>query len=209
MKPILIGIAGGSCSGKTSIARSLKSTFEKCNSVVIIKEDDYYKSQDHLPMEVRVKTNYDHPFAFDHDLLIEQIDLLLDRVSIDKPIYDYVNHTRSKETELILPSDVIVLEGLFVLENEELRKRLDIKIFVETPADIRFIRRLIRDVEERGRTLDSIVTQYTNTVREMHGQFIEPSKKFADVIIPEGGKNEVAIDLLTTKISSIIERNML
>ncbi|RRC94235.1 uridine kinase [Erysipelotrichaceae bacterium OH741_COT-311] len=209
MKPIVIGIAGGTCSGKTSIALRLKKTFESNASVVIIKEDDYYKNQDHLTMEERVKTNYDHPYAFDRDLMIQQLDLLINRVGIEKPIYDYVNHTRSKEIEKVFPSDVIVLEGLFVLENEEILKRLDIKIFVDTPSDIRFIRRLLRDTKERGRTIDSIVTQYIDTVRIMHEQFVEPSKRNADIIIPEGSKNEVAIDLLTTKISSIISQNVL
>lgn len=208
-KPIIIGIAGGSASGKTSISKKLFETFEKSNSVVIIKEDDYYKNQDHLPMSERVKTNYDHPFAFDHELLIEQLHMLINGDDIEKPIYDYVNHTRSCETEKIAHSDVIILEGLFVLESKEIRDLLDIKVFVDTPSDVRFIRRLLRDVNERGRTLDSVVNQYLSTVREMHEQFIEPSKRFADVIIPEGGKNYVAIDLLVTKISSIIEKNMI
>lgn len=207
-KPIIIGIAGGSASGKTSISRKLYQTFEKTNSVVIIKEDDYYKNQDHLPMSERIKTNYDHPFAFDHQLLIEHLNVLINGGTIEKPTYDYVNHTRSKVTEIIKYSDVIILEGLFVLESKEIRDLLDIKVFVDTPSDVRFIRRLLRDVKERERTLDSVVNQYMSTVREMHEQFIEPSKKFADVIIPEGGKNYVAIDLLVTKISSIIAENM-
>lgn len=208
-KPIIIGIAGGSASGKTSISRKLFETFEKTNSVVIIKEDDYYKNQDHLPMSERIKTNYDHPFAFDHQLLIEHLNVLINGGTIEKPTYDYVNHTRSKVTEVIKYSDVIILEGLFVLESKEIRDLLDIKVFVDTPSDVRFIRRLLRDVKERERTLDSVVNQYMSTVREMHEQFIEPSKKFADVIIPEGGKNYVAIDLLVTKISSIIAENMI
>ncbi|MDD6004662.1 MAG: uridine kinase [Firmicutes bacterium] len=208
-KPIIIGIAGGSASGKTSISRKLFETFEKTNSVVIIKEDDYYKNQDYLPMSERIKTNYDHPFAFDHQLLIEHLNVLINGGTIEKPTYDYVNHTRSKVTEVIKYSDVIILEGLFVLESKEIRDLLDIKVFVDTPSDVRFIRRLLRDVKERERTLDSVVNQYMSTVREMHEQFIEPSKKFADVIIPEGGKNYVAIDLLVTKISSIIAENMI
>lgn len=209
MKPVCIGIAGGSASGKTSIAKKLKKQFEETRSVVIIRLDDYYKDQTHLCMEERVKTNYDHPFAFDIDLLMEQISQLLNRKAIEKPIYDFVSHTRSQETEIIEPCDVIVLEGLFVLEDERIRSLLDIKIFVDTDADIRFIRRLIRDVEDRGRTLQSVITQYTTTVRVMHDLFIEPSKRYADVIVPEGGQNEVAIDLLNTKISSIIHQNML
>ena len=209
MKPLLIGIAGGSASGKTTIAQCLKAEFEQTRSVVIIREDDYYKDQSQKTMAERVKTNYDHPFAFDHALMIEQIDALLAGQSIEKPVYDFVQHTRSTVTEVIEPCDVVVLEGLFVLEEPELRKRLNIKVYVDTDADIRFIRRLLRDVEERGRTLQSVVNQYTETVRVMHEQFIEPSKRYADVIIPEGGSNVVAIDLLKTKISSIISPNML
>ena len=209
MKPLLIGIAGGSASGKTTIAQCLKAEFEQTRSVVIIREDDYYKDQSQKTMAERVKTNYDHPFAFDHALMIEQIDALLAGQAIEKPVYDFVQHTRSTVTEVIEPCDVVVLEGLFVLEEPELRKRLNIKVYVDTDADIRFIRRLLGDVEERGRTLQSVVNQYTETVRVMHEQFIEPSKRYADVIIPEGGSNVVAIDLLKTKISSIISPNML
>ena len=209
MKPLLIGIAGGSASGKTTIAQCLKAEFEQTRSVVIIREDDYYKDQSQKTMAERVKTNYDHPFAFDHALMIEQIDALLAGQAIEKPVYDFVQHTRSTVTEVIEPCDVVVLEGLFVLEEPELRKRLNIKVYVDTDADIRFIRRLLRDVEERGRTLQSVVNHYTETVRVMHEQFIEPSKRYADVIIPEGGSNVVAIDLLKTKISSIISPNML
>lgn len=208
-RPVIIGIAGGSASGKSSIAERLKREFENSNSVVIIRQDDYYKDQSHLTFEERVKTNYDHPFAFDNELLNQHLDDLVAGKPIRKPTYDYVNHTRSDIIEIIEPCDVIVLEGLFVLESEDLRNRLDIKIFVDTDADIRFIRRMIRDVKERGRKLDSIVEQYTTTVRVMHDLFIEPSKRYADVIVPEGGKNEVAIDLLTTKISSIIQDHML
>ncbi len=208
-KPVIIGIAGGSASGKTSIAKRLKKAFESSNSVYIIRQDDYYSDQSHMPFEQRLLTNYDHPFAFDNDLLVEHLDKLTNRVSVEKPTYDFINHTRSNDIELVEPSDVIVLEGLFVLEDARIRQRLDIKIYVDTPADIRFIRRLVRDVRDRGRTLDSVVHQYTTTVRLMHEQFIEPTKRYADVIVPEGGKNEVAIDLLTTKISSIIRENML
>ncbi len=208
MKPILIGIAGGSASGKSSIAQRLKEEFSLTNSVVIIRQDDYYKDQTHLSMEERVKTNYDHPFAFDNDLLIQHLHELMEGNSIEKPIYDYTVHNRSEVTETVKPCDVIVLEGLFVLESEKLRELLDMKIFVDTDADIRFIRRMVRDVKERGRSLDSVVSQYTTTVRVMHDLFIEPSKRYANLIIPEGGHNEVAIDLLTTKINSIIHQNV-
>lgn len=208
-KSVIIGIAGGSASGKTTVAQRLKKTFEKTNSVVIIRQDDYYKDQSNLSMPERIKTNYDHPLAFDNEFLVKQLDQLSSGNAIEKPMYDFVNHTRSLETEIVEPADVIVLEGLFVLENEFIRNRLDIKLFVDTEADIRFIRRLLRDVNERGRTLEHVITQYTTTVKIMHALFIEPSKRYADLIIPEGGKNEVAIDLLTTKISSIINHNML
>lgn len=208
-KTIIIGIAGGSASGKTSISKQLKEAYEDSKSVVIIRQDDYYKDQHDKTMEERVRTNYDHPLAFDNDLLVSQIKELMQGIAIEKPTYDFVEHTRSAVIEQIEPCDVLVLEGLFILEDEQLRELCDIKIFVDTDADIRFIRRLIRDVKKRGRTLDSVVDQYTSTVRDMHNLFIEPSKRYADIIIPEGGHNMVAIDLLITKISSIIKENML
>lgn len=207
-RPLLIGIAGGSASGKTSLAKRIYELFEKSNSVIIIKEDDYYKEQSDVPLSERAKVNYDHPFAFDHDLLIAQLQELYDGNTIQKPTYDYAVHNRSKEVEIIHPCDVIIIEGLFVLENTKLRNMLDIKLFVDTPADVRFIRRLIRDVNERERTLQSVVTQYLNTVRIMHEEFVEPSKKYADLIIPEGGKNDVAIDIIASKISSILNQKM-
>lgn len=208
-KSVIIGIAGGSASGKSSISRRLKERYENTNSVVIIRQDDYYKDQKNKTMEERVKTNYDHPFAFDNDLFVAQLKQLMAGVAIEKPVYDFVVHTRSEETEHIEPSDVIVIEGLFILEDEQLRDLCDIRIFVDTDDDIRFIRRLIRDVKKRGRTIDSVIEQYTTTVKVMHNTFIEPSRKYADIIIPEGGHNQVANDLLTTKISSIIQENML
>ncbi|MBQ9328403.1 MAG: uridine kinase [Solobacterium sp.] len=203
-KPILIGIAGGSASGKTSIAETIRDTFSDTRSVLIIRQDDYYKDQSSLKMEERVKTNYDHPFAFDNELLISHLKSLLAGVAVDKPTYDFKVHNRSEITEHLEPADVILLEGLFVLEDERLRDLEHIKVFVDTEADIRFIRRLVRDIKERGRELDNIVEQYTNTVRVMHNMFIEPSKRYADIIIPDGASNVVAIDLLTTKIASII-----
>lgn len=208
-KPIIIGIAGGSASGKTTISRKLKDQYSETKSVLIIRQDDYYKDQSDKPMEERVKTNYDHPFAFDNDLLLQHIKDLSEGRKIQKPTYDFVHHTRSDITETCYPCDVLILEGLFVLEEEPIRELLDMKIFVDTDADIRFIRRLIRDVKERGRDMDGVISQYVNTVRVMHNSFIEPSKRYADIIIPEGGKNTVAIDLLTTKISSIINHTML
>ncbi|MBR2685512.1 MAG: uridine kinase [Erysipelotrichaceae bacterium] len=204
-KPLIIGIAGGTASGKSTVAQSIYKKYAETKSVIIIKQDDYYKDQSHLTMEERIKTNYDHPLAFDNELLVKHLDMLRNGLPIEKPTYDFVNHTRSSVTEYIEPADVIILEGLFVLESEFIRDRLDIKIFVDTEADIRFIRRLKRDIEDRGRTLDGVITQYTTTVKVMHDLFIEPSKRYAHVIIPEGGNNTVAIDLLITKIDSIIE----
>ena len=203
-KSVVIGIAGGTASGKTSIAKKIVDAFDDTNSVVLIREDDYYKDQSHLTMEERVKTNYDHPLAFDHDLLIEHIKDLIAGKTIMKPTYDFTVHNRSNKTEIVNPADVIIVEGLFVLEDAKLRELLDIKIFIDTDADIRFIRRLKRDVRDRGRTIESVCDQYMNTVRVMHEAFVEPSKRKADVIIPEGSHNEVAMDLLLTKISSII-----
>ena len=203
-KPVIIGIAGGSASGKTSISRKLRDFFDDENTVTIIRMDDYYKDQSHMPFSERLKTNYDHPNAFDNDLLVKQIDELAEGKTIEKPTYDFVNHTRSTLTEFVHPCDVLILEGLFVLENPDILSRLDMKIYVDTDADIRFIRRLKRDVRDRGRTIESVCDQYMNTVRVMHEAFVEPSKKNADVIIPEGSHNLVAMDLLTTKISSII-----
>ena len=204
-RPVIIGVAGGSASGKTSVAKLLLNAFEDKKTVTIIRMDDYYKDQSHMVFSERLKTNYDHPNAFDTDLLVQQIDDLVAGKSIEKPTYDFVNHTRSQITEIVEPSDVLVLEGLFVLEEPEIYKRLDMRIFIDTDADIRFIRRLKRDVRDRGRTIESVCDQYMQTVRVMHEAFVEPSKRKADIIIPEGSHNSVAMDLLITKITSIIE----
>lgn len=205
-KPIIIGIAGGSASGKTTIAQMLYDSFEKTKSVTIIREDDYYKDQSHMAFEDRVKTNYDHPFAFDHDLMESQIKDLLNGIAINKPVYDFTVHNRSEKIEVIEPRDVIIIEGLFVLEEKCIRDLLDIKIYVDTPYDVRFIRRMTRDIKERARQLDNIINQWLNTVRIMHEEFVEPSKKYANIIIPEGANNKVAIDLLITKIDSILNQ---
>jgi uridine kinase len=204
-KPVVIGVAGGSGSGKTSVTKAIYESF-KGHSITMLQQDYYYKDQSDLPFEERLKTNYDHPLAFDNDLLIEHIEKLLRYEPIDKPVYDYSLHTRSKEIIEVEPKDVIILEGILVLEDERLRNLMDIKLFVDTDADIRIIRRMSRDIKERGRTLDSVIEQYTNVVRPMHNQFIEPTKRYADVIIPEGGQNHVAIDLMVTKIQTILEQ---
>ena len=206
--PLIIGITGGSGSGKTSVTNAISEVF-KNHSVVVIQQDYYYKDQSHLKFEERLNTNYDHPLAFDNDLLLEHIHNLLDNKAIEKPVYDYAKHTRSSETIKIEPKDVIILEGILVLEDERLRNMMNIKLFVDTDADLRIIRRILRDINERGRTVDSVVDQYLNVVRPMHNQFIEPTKRYADVIIPEGGQNEVAIDLMVTKIKTILETDVI
>lgn len=204
-KPVVIGVAGGSGSGKTSVTKAIYESF-KGHSILMIEQDYYYKDQSHLPMEERLKTNYDHPLAFDNDLLIDHIQKLLRHEAIDKPVYDYSVHTRSGEVIHVEPKDVIILEGILILEDERLRNLMDIKLYVDTDADLRIIRRLLRDIKERGRSLDSVIEQYVNVVRPMHNQFIEPTKRYANVIIPEGGHNHVAIDLMVTKIQTILEQ---
>ena len=204
-KPVIIGIAGGSASGKTSVAKKMYDYFKGKHTIKIIKLDDYYKDQSHLTIEKRVFTNYDHPFAFDMDLLVQHLYQLKSGQNIKKPIYYFKCHNRSNKIEVVEPRDVFILEGLFVLNEPRIRERCDILVYVDTDADVRFIRRLYRDMEERGRSLESVCDQYITTVRPMHEQFVEPSKKYAHIIIPEGGSNIVAIDLLITKICSIVE----
>jgi uridine kinase len=204
-KPVVIGVTGGSGSGKTSVTKAIYDFFQG-HSILMLEQDYYYKDQSHLPYDERLKTNYDHPLAFDTDLLIEHIQKLLRYETIEKPIYDYSIHTRSNESIHVEPKDVIILEGILVLEDERLRSLMDIKLYVDTDSDIRIIRRLLRDMKERGRTLDSVIEQYVNVVRPMHNQFIEPTKRYADIIIPEGGQNHVAIDLMVTKIQTILEQ---
>ncbi|MBO9130446.1 uridine kinase [Bacillus sp. 165] len=207
-KPVVIGIAGGSGSGKTSVTKAIFDHF-RGHSILMLEQDYYYKDQSDLPMKERLKTNYDHPLAFDNDLLIEHIKKLQNYEAIEKPVYDYKQHTRSKETIHVEPKDVIILEGILVLEDEGLRDLMDMKLFVDTDADIRILRRMQRDIEERGRTMESVITQYVRVVRPMHNQFIEPSKKYADIIIPEGGQNHVAVDLMVTKIGTILEEKVI
>lgn len=203
-KPIVIGIAGGTGSGKTSIAAKIMKTFVD-KSVLLIQQDSYYRDQSHLSFEERLATNYDHPNAFDNQLLMEQIACLQRYEAIEIPVYDYALHTRSEATVKIAPKEVVILEGILVLHDQALRDLMDIKIFVDTDADIRILRRMARDIKERGRTVESVIDQYLSAVRPMHNAFVEPSKSHADVIIPEGGKNRVAIDLVTTKIKMVLE----
>ncbi len=203
-KPLLIGITGGTGSGKSTVARAIYESLPK-NNIVIIEQDCYYKDQSHLTEEERAKTNYDHPLAFDTDLLISHLKDLLNNKPIDKPLYDFTVHNRMKETVRVEPKEIIILEGILVLDSPEIRNMLDIKIYVDTDADIRIIRRIQRDMKERGRTLESIIKQYTEVVKPMHYQFVEPTKRYADIIIPEGGYNKVAIDIVVTKIMSILQ----
>lgn len=202
-KPILIGITGGTGSGKSTIAKAIVESLPE-NTITMIEQDSYYKDQSHLTPKERVFTNYDHPLAFDTPLLIQHLQDLLAGKIVEKPIYDFSLHTRLKETIPVVPKDIIILEGIMILEDEKLRNLMDIKIFVDTDADVRIIRRIVRDIHERGRTLESVIEQYLNTVRPAHLQFIEPSKRYADIIIPEGGYNKVAIDIIVSKVKSIL-----
>ncbi|WP_237459947.1 MULTISPECIES: uridine kinase [Lactococcus] len=202
-KPLIIGVTGGSASGKTSVSHAILSMF-KDEKIAMIEHDSYYKDQSQLTFEERTKTNYDHPLAFDTDYLIAQLKELQNGRAVDIPTYDYAKHTRSEKTYRQEPVDVLIVEGILVLENEKLRNLMDIKVFVDTDDDVRIIRRIRRDIEERGRTLDSVITQYMTAVKPMYHQFIEPTKRYADVIIPEGVSNTVGVDILTTKIASIL-----
>ncbi len=204
-KPILIGITGGTGSGKSTVAKEICSKFpEDC--IAMIEQDSYYRDQSHLSMEERVKTNYDHPDAFDNDLLVSHLESLIAGKEIQKPIYDFSVHTRKKEAVRVEPRDIIILEGILVLSDLEIRKLLDVKIYVDTDADVRIIRRLVRDINERGRSVDSVINQYLTVVRPMHLQFIEPTKRYADLIVPEGGHNKVAIDIISANIKHILQR---
>lgn len=202
-KPLIIGIAGGTGSGKSTVARSILESIPEKN-VAIIEQDCYYKDQSHLPPEERVNVNYDHPLAFDTDLLIEHVEKLINGQAIDKPQYDFTVHNRKKQSVRVEPRDIILLEGILILDSPKLRKLMDIKIFVDTDADVRIIRRIVRDMRERGRSLESVINQYLNIVKPAHNEFCEPTKRYADIIIPEGGYNKVAVDIMVTKVKSII-----
>ncbi len=205
MDSIIIGIAGGTGSGKTTLTRRLKERFGQ--DVSVISHDNYYKRHDELPYEERCKLNYDHPDAFDTDLMVEQIGALRRGETIACPVYDFTVHNRSSETLLIAPTSVIVLEGILIFADEKLRSLMDVKIFVDTDADVRILRRVVRDVKKRGRSLDSVVKQYLTTVKPMHEQFVEPSKRYADIIVPEGGKNLVALDMIIRRVEHHIRQN--
>ena len=206
-KTILIGIAGGTGSGKTSVANAILAEFPS-SEVALIQQDSYYHNLKHLHFDERATVNFDHPDAVDFNKMGEDLQLLMADETIKIPIYDFNTHTRTDETLTIGNHHIIVLEGILALFDEKIRNMMDIKLYVDTPDDIRIIRRIKRDINKRGRTFESVIEQYYNTVRPMHQQFVEPSKKFANIIIPEGAHNKVAIDIIRTKIVSILlEKN--
>lgn len=202
--PILIGITGGTGSGKSTVTKEIFKRVSE-DDICILEQDSYYKDQSELSFTERTKTNYDHPSAFDNDLLVKHLISLKNGESIAKPIYDFENHNRKEDSEIVKPKKIIILEGILILFEKQIRDLLDIKIFVDTDSDVRVIRRILRDIKDRGRTLDSVIFQYMDTVRPAHLQFVEPSKRYADINIPEGGYNKVAIDLIVQKIKSILK----
>jgi uridine kinase len=201
--PVVIGIAGGTGSGKTTVARAI---YDRVGSDRIewISHDSYYRNFDALPAEDLARINWDHPDSLESELLTRHLDVLCKGSSVDVPMYDFAAYSRKAETQRVEPRRVIIVEGILVLAEPELRKRIDIKLFVDTPADIRFVRRLTRDIESRGRSLQSVVQQYLTTVRPMHEEFVEPSKRHADLIIPEGGENQVAIDAIIARVERLL-----
>lgn len=201
-KIYVIGVAGGSASGKTTIIKKVENYFG--SDIAILSHDSYYKAHYDMPFEERCKLNYDHPDSFETERMANDVRKLLKGYAIDMPVYDYVNHNRSTETVRIEPKQVIIIEGILVLENRELRDLMDIKIYVDTDADERLMRRIQRDMVERGRSIDSIIKQYSDTVKPMHEEFVEPSKKHADIIIPRGGENVPGIDMLTTYLTKML-----
>lgn len=201
--PVIIGIAGGTGSGKTTVARAI---YDRVGSDRIewISHDSYYRNFDGLPPEELANINWDHPDSLETELLTRHLDVLCKGSSVEVPVYDFATYARKAQTQRVEPRRVVMVEGILVLAEPELRKRIDIKLFVDTPADIRFVRRLMRDIEARGRSLPSVVQQYLNTVRPMHEEFVEPSKRHADLIIPEGGENRVAIDAIIARVERLL-----
>lgn len=199
----IVGIAGGSASGKTTIVNNIKELFQ--NDIELISHDNYYLSNDDKTMEERVKLNYDHPSSFDTDKMIEDVKKLKAGEIIYRPVYDYTQHTRAKEVVEVHPKKVIILEGILILEDPRLRDLMDIKVFVDTDADERLMRRILRDTQERGRTVESVLNQYVTTVKPMHEQFVEPSKKYADIIIPRGGENKIGIHILQEHLKLMLD----
>jgi len=202
-RPLMVGVAGGTGSGKTTVAKNLTAGLPR-GAVAIIEHDSYYRDRSDLSFEERVKLNYDHPDALDNDLLVQHLTGLRDGKPVDVPLYDFKTHLRREETRRVTPTPVIIVEGILVFVDERIRSLVDMKIFVDTDADIRIMRRIRRDIEDRGRDFASIREQYYETVRPMHQQFVEPSKRWADLIIPEGGQNEVALDMLIGKLLHVL-----
>jgi uridine kinase len=204
MNPILIAIAGGSASGKTTV---VKKIIEQLNSkdITVISHDDYYKDLTHLALTERYKVNFDHPDSIDNDLFVAQLKDLLDGKSISKPKYDFVEHNRSSEYELVEPTKIIIIEGILILEDERVRDLATIKLFVESDDDIRFIRRLVRDTKERGRSIESVINQYLTTVKPMYYAFIKPTKRYADIIIPNDSTHDVAVDCIARMINDMLK----
>lgn len=200
MRPLVIGIAGGTGSGKTTLTRALIESFEE--QVAVVFHDNYYKKNDHLTYEERCLLNYDAPDAFDNNLLVKQLDALIEGQTIECPVYDFSDHNRSEETLIVQTRPIIIVEGILIFAEPAIRERLDIKLFVDTDADVRILRRMRRDVVERGRSIESVQTQYLETVKPMHELYVEPSKRYADIIVPEGGTNLVALDMLVHRINS-------
>ena len=207
MDTIFIGIAGGTGSGKTTLADRLVDSFGR-DEVSIIRHDNYYKRHDEMTYEERCKLNYDHPDAFDNDLLREHLLQLKEGKTVEVPVYDYTIHNRSNEVEKVVSAPVIVLEGILIFQEPMISELMDIKVFVDTDADVRILRRIQRDVEERGRSLQSVISQYLTTVKPMHEQFVEPSKRKADIIIPEGGENKVALEMLIQRVKKHLSQTM-
>lgn len=202
-KTIIIGISGPTASGKSLLANTIVEELGSCE-VVVLSEDSYYKNQSHLPFEERAKVNYDHPNSMDHDLLVEHLRQLREGKAVDVPIYDYGLHTRKNETRHISNHHIIVLEGILLFVDQELRDLMDIRIFMDAPLDICLLRRLKRDIVKRNRSIDSVLEQYETTVRPMYLQFIEPCKRYADIIIPRGGENRIAIDMIKAKMRELL-----
>jgi uridine kinase len=197
---MIIGICGGTGSGKTTVANRILESVSRPDEVIFLQQDSYYRNLDEMPLDYRRKVNFDHPDAIDNELLIEHLCGLKAGRTVELPVYDFKSHTRRPETLRTAPRPIIIIEGILVFNEERLRDAMDLKVFVDTPDDIRFIRRLRRDVAERGRTVESVIEQYLATVRPMHMQFVEPSKRHADIIIPEGGHNLVSIALISGRI---------
>lgn len=203
MNTTVIGVAGGTGSGKSTLVRKLREAFAE-EDVITLSHDFYYKSHNEIPLEERRKLNYDHPQSFDTDMMVTHIDMLKNGIPIERPVYSFVDHNRLQETVSVVPAKVLIVEGILIFDSKPLRDLMDIKAFVDTDADLRLARRILRDVVDRGRTMESVINQYITTVKPMHEEFVEPSKKYADVIIPEGGFNSVAISLLIENIKSVI-----